>query len=101
MSVEAFLFFAGMRHNLTLFFFAGMRHNFTLFILQACVTTLLASFSGGFTAMVQSYFTCDKKQDVLTIVNGILGGLVGVTASCAVVDVFEALFIGKAGYDLI
>ncbi|XP_023336671.1 putative ammonium transporter 3 [Eurytemora carolleeae] len=64
---------------------------------KACVTTLLASFSGGFTAMVQSYFTCDKKQDVLTIVNGILGGLVGVTASCAVVDVFEALFIGVVG----
>ncbi len=51
--------------------------------------------------MVQSYFTNYKKQDVLTIVNGILGGLVAVTASCAVVDVFEALFIGKAGYDLI
>ena len=27
-------------------------------------------------------------------VNGILGGLVGVTAACAVVGVWEALFIG-------
>ena len=55
----------------------------------------------------------DGKQDVLTVVslvhnqsallvtrsflqvNGILGGLVGITAGCAVVNVWESLFIGN------
>ena len=33
----------------------------------------------------------------MTVVNGILGGLVGVTASCAVVNVNESLVIGAIG----
>ena len=39
----------------------------------------------------------NKKQDVLTVINGILGGLVAITAGCAVVDVYEAIFIGAVG----
>ena len=31
-------------------------------------------------------------------VNGILGGLVGITAGCAVVNVWESLFIGNMKY---
>ena len=55
----------------------------------------MASFSGGWVGMIQSYVMNDGKQDVLTVVNGILGGLVGITAGCAVVNVNEALLIGK------
>ena len=81
-------------------------------IYQACVTTLLASFSGGLVGLVYSavtnqvmlccitathiyYSASQGKQDVLTLVNGILGGLVGVTASCAVVNVFEAQIFNR------
>ena len=64
---------------------------------KACVTTAMASFSGGWVALVQSYVMHDKKQDVLTIVNGILGGLVAITAGCAVVNVYSSLFIGAVG----
>ena len=64
---------------------------------KACVTTAMASVSGGWVAIAQSYVMFDKKQDVLTIVNGILGGLVGITAGCAVVNVYSSLLIGGVG----
>ena len=64
---------------------------------KACVTTFMASVAGGWVGMIQSYSMFDKKMDVLTVVNGILGGLVGITASCAVVNVYESLFIGAVG----
>ena len=64
---------------------------------RACVTTALASFSGGWVALAQSWLQHGGKQDVLTLVNGILGGLVGVTAGCAVVNVYSALLIGAVG----
>ena len=47
--------------------------------------------------MIHSYAMNDKKMDVLTVVNGILVGLVGITAECAVVNVYESLFIGVVG----
>jgi Amt family ammonium transporter len=34
------------------------------------------------------------KPDLSSLINGILGGLVGITASAAYVDVFTAIFIG-------
>jgi Amt family ammonium transporter len=61
---------------------------------KACVTTFMASVAGGWVGMIQSYAMNDKKMDVLTAVNGILGGLVGITAACAVVNVYESLSIG-------
>ena len=64
---------------------------------RACVTTLMASVSGGLVALVQSYFINNKKQDVLTVVNGILGSLVAITAGCAVVNTYSALFVGAVG----
>jgi ammonium transporter len=65
--------------------------------MKALVTTAMASFSGGWVGMIQSYVMYNGKQDVLTVVNGILGGLVGITAACAVVNVWESLFIGAVG----
>ena len=65
--------------------------------MKACVTTFMASVAGGWGGMIQSYAMNDKKMDVLTVVNGILGGLVGITAGCAVVNVYESLFIGAVG----
>ena len=64
---------------------------------KACVTTFMASVASGWVGMIQSYAMNNKKMDVLTVVNGILGGLVGITAGCAVVNVYESLFIGAVG----
>ena len=57
----------------------------------------MASVAGGWVALVQSYFMNNKKQDVLTVVNGILGALVGVTGGCAVFNVYSAMVVGAVG----
>ena len=64
---------------------------------RACCTTLMASVAGGWVALVQSYFMNNKKQDVLTVVNGILGALVGVTGGCAVFNIYSAMVVGAVG----
>ena len=64
---------------------------------RACCTTLMASVAGGWVALVQSYFMNNKKQDVLTVVNGILGALVGVTGGCAVFNVYSSMVVGAVG----
>ena len=38
-----------------------------------------------------------RKIEVLASINGVLGGLVGITAGCCVVNVWEALLIGAVG----
>ena len=57
----------------------------------------MASVAGGWVALVQSYFMNNKKQDVLTVVNGILGALVGVTGGCAVFNVYSSMVVGAVG----
>ena len=37
------------------------------------------------------------KIEVLASINGVLGALVGITAGCCVVNVWEALLIGAVG----
>ncbi len=70
-----------------------------LWILAAKSTcnTLVSSFAGGIFAICHSLFSHDGKVDVLMIINGILGGLVGVTAGCAIVTPLESVFIGVVG----
>jgi ammonia channel protein AmtB len=55
-----------------------------------------ASFGGGIVAIIMSYASVGKIE-VLASINGVLGGLVGITASCAVVTVWEGIFIGAVG----
>jgi ammonium transporter, Amt family len=57
------------------------------------VTTNLAASAGGLTATLTSW-TKDSKPDLSMTINGILAGLVGVTAGCADVDYWEAIVIG-------
>lgn len=64
---------------------------------KATVTTMISSLGGGFVALVMSFVQFDRKIEVLATINGVLGALVGVTAGCAVVTVFEALAIGAVG----
>ncbi|MFM7384326.1 MAG: ammonium transporter [Microcystaceae cyanobacterium] len=65
---------------------------------QACayiaVTTNLAGAAGGITAT----FTCwykDGKPDLSMVINGILAGLVAVTAGCNVVNYWGAVIVGS------
>ena len=57
------------------------------------VTTSMAAAAGGFTAGVTSWIM-DKKPDLSMGLNGILAGLVGITAGADQMAVWEAVMIG-------
>lgn len=57
------------------------------------VTTNLAAAAGGVTATITSWAK-DSKPDLSMIINGVLAGLVAVTAGCADVTYIGALIIG-------
>lgn len=57
------------------------------------VTTNLAGSAGGITATFTSWFK-DGKPDLTMVINGVLAGLVGVTAGCAGVSYFGSVIIG-------
>ncbi len=57
------------------------------------LTTNLAAAAGGVAATFTSWLK-DGKPDLSMIINGILAGLVGITAGCADVDYWEAVVIG-------
>ncbi|MFG6105099.1 ammonium transporter [Leptothoe sp. EHU-05/26/07-4] len=57
------------------------------------VTTNLAAAAGGVAATVTAWIM-SGKPDLSMIINGILAGLVGITAGCAVVGYWGAIIIG-------
>ena len=57
------------------------------------VTTNLAAAAGGITSTFTTWAK-DSKPDLSMTINGILAGLVGITAGCADVDMWEAVVIG-------
>ena len=57
------------------------------------LTTNLAAAAGGVTATFTSWIK-DGKPDLSMIINGILAGLVGITAGCADVSYLSAVIIG-------
>lgn len=57
------------------------------------VTTNLAAAAGGTTATFTTWLK-DGKPDLSMIINGILAGLVGITAGCADVSYVSAVIIG-------
>ncbi len=57
------------------------------------VTTNLAAAAGGVTSTFTTW-TKDGKPDLSMTINGILAGLVGITAGCADVYMWEAVVIG-------
>ncbi len=64
----------------------------------AAVNTLMAGAAGGGTAMLFMWlFGPTRKPDAAMSVNGILAGLVAITAPCAFVDVTSAVIIGMTG----
>lgn len=62
----------------------------------AAVNTLLAGAAGGVVAMLYMWLVGpSKKPDPGMSVNGVLAGLVAVTAPCAFVDMWAAVVIGS------
>ena len=57
------------------------------------VNTFLASAAGGIATMFYTYFSYGKI-DITMVINGILAGLVSITAGCNVVGPISAIFIG-------
>ena len=51
---------------------------------KSVVTTLVSASAGCIFAIFHSLYDTDGKIDILMIINGILGALVGVTAACAI-----------------
>ena len=64
-----------------------------LAIARVCVTTCLAAAAGAVSALFVSWFWF-KKPDASMTLNGLLAGLVAITASCAVVSPAASIAIG-------
>ncbi|MEC4854010.1 MAG: ammonium transporter, partial [Jaaginema sp. PMC 1079.18] len=62
-------------------------------IAYIALTTNLSAAAGGVTATATSWLK-DGKPDLSMIINGILAGLVGITAGCAGASYFSAVIIG-------
>ncbi|MEM7557700.1 MAG: ammonium transporter, partial [Planctomycetota bacterium] len=58
------------------------------------MNTILAACFGALSAAIVSWFGPTKRPEPDLIANGLLGGLVGVTAGCACVSTFGAAMIG-------
>lgn len=63
-------------------------------IAYIAITTNLSGAAGGTVATVLSWWK-GKKPDLTMVINGILAGLVGITASYNKVSVVEAIIIGS------
>ncbi|XP_062580076.1 putative ammonium transporter 3 [Saccostrea cucullata] len=61
---------------------------------RSAVTTALSSVAGGIVGIMTSYIFKNRRFDVVYTINGILGSLVGITASCALAKPWEAMVIG-------
>jgi Amt family ammonium transporter len=62
-------------------------------IARVCVTTTLAASGGAVSALIFSWIWF-KKPDASMTLNGLLAGLVGITAPCAIVSPGAAVIIG-------
>ena len=65
--------------------------------IKITITSTLASLAGGTLGIVYSIVTKQGKTDVMLCINGILGGLASVMASCASVTNLESILIGAVG----
>ena len=63
-------------------------------IAVVAVNTMIASATGAFASMLYMWWFKTKKPDVSMICNGLLAGLVAITAPCAFVTVGSAALIG-------
>lgn len=66
----------------------------TILVVLTAVNTFLAACSGAVGAMLVSYFVNNSKPDLSITLNGLLAGLVGITANADGVTNMSALAIG-------
>ena len=67
--------------SLVLFRIAGVSGRKWILAAKSIATTLVSSFAGGTFALLYSALYANKgKVDILIVINGILGALVGITA---------------------
>jgi ammonium transporter, Amt family len=66
------------------------------YVMMIAVRTLLAGAAGAVVAMITVWFT-DGKPDVSMTANGLLAGLVSITAPCGAVETWAAPVIGAVG----
>ncbi|ELU09794.1 hypothetical protein CAPTEDRAFT_169940 [Capitella teleta] len=64
---------------------------------RAAVNTIVASMGGGVTAVLVGKCTHQGRYDIGTIINGVLGSLVSVTAICTICAPYEAFVVGCIG----
>ncbi len=66
------------------------------FVITVAVNTMLAAVAGGLFCTITIWLT-SGKPDLAMIGNGVLAGLVAITAPCGAVDAFPAFIIGGVG----
>lgn len=64
---------------------------------KSAVTTINASVGGGVAGLTYTFIVNKRKFLVGDLVNSVLGSLVSITASCAIVRPWEAIIIGAIG----
>lgn len=64
---------------------------------RASVMTMLASFGGGIASMCYTMTMNKGKLDMLDLINGILGALVGITAGCFIFNAWSSILVGIIG----
>ncbi|MBD2094435.1 ammonium transporter [Trichocoleus sp. FACHB-591] len=74
----------------------GSTMSITWQIGHIAMTTNLAAAFGGLAATITAWFVLGKP-DLSMVINGILAGLVAVTASCAFIPVWASAIIGTIG----
>ena len=63
---------------------------------RVAVITTLAAAAGGVTAMILHY-SLYKVWDLIAVCNGVLAGLVSITAGCPVIEPYAAVIAGAGG----
>jgi len=64
------------------------------YVAHIVITTIMASATGGIATIIACQYLTKNKPTLGLVINGILGGLVGITASSAYVDMLSAIVIG-------
>ncbi|XP_041364247.1 putative ammonium transporter 2 [Gigantopelta aegis] len=64
---------------------------------RSAVSTICASTAGGMTGLLLSYVFKKRQFDITFMINGVLGSLVAITATCAIAHPWEGLIIGMIG----